>query len=295
MRFNYITVVLFLGSSCFRTSSASPNNKNDLKSSSERKIISRLKIATRLKHNLGKILQELPKVDYELRDSIETVQDYLRDGGSLIDCLYIFPTLAYSPIDQQINKILIAMENHSPKYLLPAISTMKNSFSPEGLIDAYEMFRPKYGPLKVDLLENISQKDIQEAEIPRSPTKRQHTSKESLPLLILKTMTLLHNKIISPRKQIFGYTLANLKILNGNPESREAVEKLTEFLLTGGEGDTVNLKISLDPYENVKNAILNLKPDNEILDAVQVLIPYLKAVDNVKCPEMSELKPFFQV
>ncbi|EZA54023.1 hypothetical protein X777_05872 [Ooceraea biroi] len=266
------------------------NNGSEYFSSLERNLILKLKTATRLKHNLGKILYELPIENYELHHSVKIIGDYLRNGGSLIDCLDVLPSITHVPIEEQIDSILGSMEDHLPKYLIPAISLIRR-FIKEGVLDVEEIHRPTWGPPKSDLLEKISLMDLKKAASPliyREPLK---DLKGPWPKIIGETASLINYKIVSPRRELIAYMLANLKITKATTEIRESITNLFEYLLSNGDHQLTNLKTSSNPYQLISNAVSNLSLQNETLVAANLLLPFLKKPS--ECWESSEFINFF--
>ncbi|XP_029163177.1 uncharacterized protein LOC114934650 [Nylanderia fulva] len=260
-------------------------------SSLDRKLTLKLKTATRLKHNLGKVLHELPIQTYELYHSVKTVEDYLKNGGSLIECLDVLPSIMYAPIAEQIDVILESMENHLPKYVLPAISLIRRSLS-KGVLDADEIYRPTLGPPKADPLEKIPLAELKRAASPLTYRKPVKALVGSWPKIIGETASLINNKIIPSRPELIAYMLANLRIPDATPEVRESVALLVEHLQSHGERELTGFSTSPDPYALVANAISSLSPQDEILIGVYTLLPFLKKP--AECRKSSEFASFFQ-
>jgi len=51
---------------------------------------------------------------------MKIIEDYLKNGGSLIEYLDVLPSITYMPIEKQIDGVLRFMINYLPKYLIPA-------------------------------------------------------------------------------------------------------------------------------------------------------------------------------
>ncbi|XP_032690079.1 uncharacterized protein LOC116853232 [Odontomachus brunneus] len=256
----------------------------------ERKLTLKLKIAERLKHNFGKILHELPILNYEFYYSIKTIEDYLKNGGSLIECLEILPSLVYASMKEQISNILEFMENRLPKYLIPTISLLKRSFS-EDVLDGDEIYRPNWGSLKSDLLEKISLKELHEATISLSYREPVKDFKGPWPKIIGETVYLINNKVIPFRRELIAYILTNLRIPDATAEVRKSVTHLVDYFQQDGERKLSDFKTSSDPYILVANVISSLSLRNETLIAVNLLLPFLKK--SLECRHVSELGNFF--
>ncbi|XP_029666345.1 uncharacterized protein LOC115237445 [Formica exsecta] len=257
----------------------------------DRKLTLKLKTATRLKHNLGKVLHELPRQSYELYHSVKTIEDYLKNGGSLIECLDVLPSVMYAPIAEQIDVILESMENHLPKYVLPAISLIRRSLS-QGILDADEIYRPTFGPLKADPLERIPLTELKKAASPLIYRKQIKALMGPWPKIIGETASLINDKIIPPRRELIAYVLANLKIPDTTVEMRESVAYLVEHLRLHGERELTGFSLSSDPYTLVANAISSLSLQNETLIGVNTLLPFLKKP--AECRKSAEFTSFFQ-
>ncbi|XP_011692916.1 PREDICTED: uncharacterized protein LOC105452991 [Wasmannia auropunctata] len=257
----------------------------------ERKLTLKLKTAARLKHNLGKVLHELPIQSYEMHHSVKIVEDYLKNGGSLLECLDVLPSVTYAPIAEQIDSILGSMENHLPVYLLPVISLIRRSLS-EGLLDVNEIYRPTFGPPKADPLEKITAREVKEAASPltyRAPVK---DLGGPWPKIVGETATLIHDQVIPPRSQLIAYILANLRIPDATAEVRESVVLLVEHLQTRGKRELTGFSVSSDPYALVANAVASLPLQNEMLTAANVLLPFLRGPS--ECRGSAEFADFFQ-
>ncbi|XP_071653549.1 uncharacterized protein [Temnothorax longispinosus] len=260
-------------------------------SSLERKLTLKLKTAARLKHNVGKILHELPIQSYEMHHSVKIIEDYLKNSGSLLDCLDVLPSVTYAPIAEQVDSILGSMEDRLPEYLLPAISLIRRSLS-EGLLNADEIYRPTFGPPKADPLEKISFRELKEATSPltyRSPAK---DVKGPWPKIVGETATLIHDKIIPPRSELIAYMLANLRVPDATTEVRESVALLVEHLRSHGKHKLTGFSMSSDPYALVANAVSSLSLQNETLIAANVLLPFLRRPS--ECRGSAEFASFFQ-
>ncbi|XP_011256611.2 uncharacterized protein LOC105251462 [Camponotus floridanus] len=260
-------------------------------SSLDRKLTLKLKTATRLKHNLGKILHELPRQNYELYHSVKTIEDYLKNGGSLIECLDILPSVIYAPIGEQIDVILESMENHLPKFVLPAISFVRRSLS-QGILDADEIYRPTFGPLKADLFEKIPLIELKKAALPLIYHKPIKALVGPWSKIIGETASLINDKIVPPRRQLIAYMLANLRIPDMTAEVRESIAYLVEHLQSHGKRELTDFSVSSDPYTLVANAISSLPLQNEILMRVNTLLPFLKKP--AECRKSAEFSSFFQ-
>lgn len=228
---------------------------------------------------------------YEMYHSVRIIEDYLRNGGSLLECLDVLPSLAYAPIAEQMDNILGSVEDHLPEYLLPAVSLVRRSLS-EGLLDVDEIYRPTFGPLKADPLEKISLRELKEAASPltyRAPVK---DSKGPWPRIVGETATLIHDKVISPRSELIAYVLANLRVPNATTEVREAVASLVEYLSSHGKRKLAGFNTSSDPYVLVANTVSSLTLQNEMLTAANVLLPFLRRPS--ECRGSAEFASFFQ-
>ncbi|XP_011867325.1 PREDICTED: uncharacterized protein LOC105561707 [Vollenhovia emeryi] len=257
----------------------------------ERKLTLKLKTAARLKHNLGKILHELPIQSYEMHHSIKIIEDYLKNGGSLLECLDVLPSVTYAPIVEQIDSIFGSMEDRLPKYLLPAVSLIRRSLS-EGLLDANEIYRPTFGPLKADPLEKIPLRELKEAASPltyRAPVK---SIKGPWPKIVGETATLIHDENIPPRSEMIAYMLANLRIPDATAEVRESIVLLVEYLRSHGKHKLTGFSLSSDPYALVANAVSSLSLQNDTLIAANVLLPFLRRPS--ECRGSAEFANFFQ-
>ncbi|KYM93793.1 hypothetical protein ALC62_15637 [Cyphomyrmex costatus] len=257
----------------------------------ERKLTLKLKTATRLKHNVGKILYELPLQSYEMHHSVKIIEEYLKNGGSLLECLDVLPSITYASITEQIDGILGSMEDCLPEYLLPAISLIRRSLS-EGILDADEIYKPTFGPLKADPLEMISVRDLKEAASSltyRVPVK---TIEGPWPKIVGETAMLIHDKVIFPRSELIAYMLANLRIPDATAEVREFVILLVDHLKSHGKHELTNFIVSPDPYVLIANAISSLSLQNEMLTAANVLLPFLRKP--LECREPAEFASFFQ-
>ncbi|XP_012542532.1 uncharacterized protein LOC105840201 [Monomorium pharaonis] len=266
------------------------DDANRYSSSLERKLTLKLKTATRLKHNLGKVLHELPIQSYEMHHSIKIIEDYLKNGGSLLECLDVLPSITYAPIAEQMDIILGSMEDRLPEYLLPAISLIRRSLS-EGLLDADEIYRPTFGPPKADLLEKISMRELKKAASPLT----YHTPVESIrgpwPEIVGETATLIHDKVIRPRSELIAYMLANLRISDATAEVRESVVLLIEHLRSHGERKLSGFNVTSDPYALITNVVSSLSLQNETLIAANVLLPFLRRPSECRAAEFTG---FFQ-
>ncbi|XP_072744691.1 uncharacterized protein [Anoplolepis gracilipes] len=257
----------------------------------DRKLTLKLKTATQLKHNLGKVLHELPKQSYELFHSVKTIEDYLKNGGSLIECLDVLPSVMHAPIAEQIDIILESMEDHLPKYVLPAISFIRRSLS-QSVLDADEIYRPTFGPLKADPLEKIPLTELKKAASPLTYRKPIKTLVGPWPKIIGETASLINNKIIPPRRELIAYVLANLRISDTTAEVRESIAYLVEYLRLHGERELTGFSVSSDPYVLVANAISSLLLQNETLIGLNTLLPFLRKP--AECRESAEFVNFFQ-
>lgn len=229
-------------------------------------------------------------LNYEFYHSVKIIEDYLKNGGSLIECLEILPSIIYSSIKEQMSNILGFMENHLPKYLMPATSLLKRSFS-EGVLDTDEIYRPNWGPLKSDLLEKIPLKELREAAVPLSYRETIKDLKGPWPKVIGETASLINNKVIPLRRELIAYVLANLKIPDATAEVRKSVVHLVEYLQQDSEREFSDFKTSFDPYKLVANAISSLPLRNETLIAANLLLSFLKKPP--ECRSVFELNNFF--
>lgn len=207
--------------------------------------------------------------------SVNIIEDYLKNGGSLIECLDVLPSITYAPIEEQMDGILGCMENRLPKYLIPATSLIRR-FIKKGILDVEEIYRPTWGPSKSDPLEKISLIDLKRAALPLSYRKPIKDLEGSWSKIIGEATWLINNKVISPRQELIAYMLANLKISDSTAEIRESITRLFETFRSNGERKLTGLKTFHDPYELVANAVSNLSPRNETLVAANLLLPVLK-------------------
>ncbi|KAL6428269.1 hypothetical protein ACFW04_008526 [Cataglyphis niger] len=272
-------------------SSNSFDNAAGYSSFLDRKLTLKLKTATRLKHNLGKVLHELPKQSYELHHSVKIIEDYLKNGGSLIECLDVLPSVMYASIEEQIDVILESMENHLPKYVLPAISFIRRSLS-QGVLDADEIYRPTFGPLKADPLEKIPLTELKKAASSLTYRKQIKALVGPWPKIIGETASLINDNIIPPRRELIAYVLANLRIPDMTAEMRESIAYLVEHLRSHGERELTGFSLSSDPYTLVANAISSLSLQNETLIGVNTLLPFFKKP--AECRKSTEFASFFQ-
>lgn len=228
---------------------------------------------------------------YELYHSVKIIEDYLKNGGSLIECLDVLPSIMYTPIGQQVDVILQSIENHLPKFILPAISFIRRSLS-QGVLDADEIYRPTFGPLKADLLEKISLIELKKAASPLTYRKPIKALVGPWSKIIGETASLINDKIIPPRRELIAYMLANLRIPDMTVEVRKSVAYLVEYLQSHGERKLTDFSVSSDPYTLIANAISSLPLQNETLISVNILLPFLKKP--VECRESAEFSSFFQ-
>ncbi|KYN22894.1 PREDICTED: uncharacterized protein LOC108758902 [Trachymyrmex cornetzi] len=257
----------------------------------ERKLTLKLKTATRLKHNVGKILYELPIQSYEMYHSVKIIEDYLKNGGSLLECLDVLPSIMYAPIAEQIDSILGSMEDRLPKYLLPAISLIRRSLS-EGVLDADEIYKPTFGPLKADLLEKISVRELKEAASSLTYRASVRAIEGPWPKIVGETAMLIYDKVIPPRSELIAYILSNLRIPDATAEVRESIVLLVEHLQSHGKNELTDFSVSPDPYVLIANAISSLSLQNEMLTAINILLPFLRK--HSECRESAEFASFFQ-
>ncbi|KAG7196784.1 hypothetical protein KM043_017691 [Ampulex compressa] len=257
----------------------------------EKSVALKLKVATRLKRNLGKVLHLLPRENYELYVSTKILQDYLRNGNSLLKCLDILPSLAYAPMDEQIDGILATMEDQLPKYLIPAISTIRRSVSrKDGILDVDEVYRPDFGPVKADMFEKIKVRELKEAALPIPRYGKRRSIEGPWPEIIGEIAALMARGKVSPRGEVIGYILANLRIPDATPEAREAVERLVDELRN--VQIIKGIELSSDPYQLVKNVMMGMNFKDENLVAAEVIVPHLRRPK--ECEKTSELGDFFQ-
>ncbi|XP_011630884.1 uncharacterized protein LOC105422977 [Pogonomyrmex barbatus] len=289
MWLRYVILIHVFGFLLARSSKSLDDDGRYL-SSLERKLMLKLKTATRLKHNLGKILHELPIQNYEMYHSVKIVEDYLRNGGSLLECLDVLPSITYAPIAKQIDSILGSMEDRLPKYLLPAISLIRRSLS-EDVLNADEIYRPTFGPLKADPLEKIPLKELKEAALPLIYRMSLEDLERPWPKIVGDTAKLIHDKTISPHPAFIAYMLANLWISGATAEVREAIVVLVEYLQSYGKHELTGFSVSPNPYVLIANAISSLPLQNETLIAANVLLPFLRPSE---CQESAEFSGFFQ-
>lgn len=226
-----------------------------------------------------------------MHHSVKIIEDYLKNGGSLLECLDVLPSVTYAPIAEQMDSILGSMEDRLPEYLLPAISLIRRTLS-EGLLDVDEIYRPTFGPPKADPLEKISVRELKEATSPltyRAPIK---DVKGPWPKIVGETAALIHDKIIPPRSELIAYMLANLRIPDATTEVRESVALLVEHLKSHGKHKLAGFSMSSDPYALVANAVSSLPLQNETLIAANVLLPFLRRPS--ECRGSVEFANFFQ-
>lgn len=197
----------------------------------------------------------------------------------------------YASVKKQMGNILESMENNLPEYLVPTISLLKQSFV-EGILDANEIYRPDWGPLKSDLLEKIPRRELQEAAMPLSYPKPVKDVKGPWPKIIGETVSLINDRVIPLRQGLIAYILANLRVPDATAQVRESVAHLIEYLLQNGKREFSDFKISSDPYELVVNTISNMPLRNKTLTAAKFLVPFLKRP--AECREVSELGNFFR-
>ncbi|KYN39368.1 hypothetical protein ALC56_06294 [Trachymyrmex septentrionalis] len=257
----------------------------------ERKLTLKLKTATRLKHNVGKILYELPIQSYEMYHSVKIIEDYLKNGGSLLECLDVLPSITYAPIAEQIDSILGSMEDCLPKYLLPAISLIRRSLS-EGVLDVDEIYKPTFGPPKADPLEKISVRELKEAASSLSYRASVRAIEEPWPKIVDETAMLIYDKVIPLRYELIAYILSNLRIPDATAEVRESIVLLVEHLQSHGKNELTYFNVSPDPYVLIANAVSSLSLQNEMLTAINVLLPFLRKPS--ECRESAEFASFFQ-
>ncbi|KAL0114010.1 hypothetical protein PUN28_011374 [Cardiocondyla obscurior] len=271
----YYGILIHLFGFLLANSGKAFDNAGKYPSSLENKLMVKLKTATRLKHNLGKVLHKLPIQSYEMQQSIKIIEDYLKTGGSLLDCLDILPSLEYAPIGEQINSILKSMEEHLPDYLLPAISFLRRSLS-EGFLDVDEIYKPILGSPKVDPLEKISLKELKRATSPLTYQASVKDMKGPWPKIIGETAALIHDKILLPRSDLIAYMLTNLRIPDATTEARESIVLLVEHLKSHSKHELTGFKTSSDPYKLVVNTLSSLTLQNNTLIAFNVLLPFLR-------------------
>lgn len=215
----------------------------------------------------------------------------MRNGGSLLECLDVLPSIMYAPIAEQIDSILGSMEDHLPKYLLPAISLIRRSLS-EGYLDADDIYRPTFGALKADPLEKISARELKQAATSLTYHAPVKDNKGSWPKIIGETATLIHHHIIPPRSELIAYMLANLQIPDATAMVRESVALLVDHLQSHGKHELSGFSESSNPYALVANAISSLSLQNETLIAANVLLPFLRR--SLECRESIDFASFFQ-
>lgn len=227
-----------------------------------------------------------------MHHSVKIIEDYLKNGGSLLECLGVLPSITYAPIAEQIDSILGSMEDRLPEYLLPAISLIRRSLS-ESVLDADEIYKPTFEPPKVDPLEKISMRELKEATSSltyRAPVK---AMEGPWPKIVGEMAILIHDKVIPPRSELIAYMLANLRIPDATAEVRESVVLLVEYLQSHGKHElSTNFSVSLDPYMLVANAVSSLSLQNETLTAANILLPFLRKPS--ECRESAEFASFFQ-
>ncbi|XP_039315598.1 uncharacterized protein LOC105205091 [Solenopsis invicta] len=226
-----------------------------------------------------------------MHHSVKVIEDYLKNGGSMLEFLDVLPSITYAPIAKQLYNIFGSMEDHLPEYLLPAISLIRRSLS-EGLLDADEIYRPTFGPLKADPLEKIPLRELKEA----ASLLTYHTPikdvKGPWPKIIGETVTLIYDKVISPRSELIAYMLANLRIPEATAEVRESVVLLVEHLRSQGKHVLTGFNLASDPYALIANVIFSLPLQNETLIAANVLLPFLRRPS--ECRGSAEFADFFQ-
>lgn len=210
-----------------------------------------------------------------MHHSVKIIEDYLKNGGSLLECLDVLPSIIYAPIAEQMDSIFGSMEDRLPEYLLPAISLIRRSLS-EGLLDVDEIYRPTFGALKVDPFEKISVRELKEASSPLTYRTAIKDVKGPWPKIVGETAALIHENIIPPSSELIAYMLANLRIPNATPEVRESVAILIEHLKSHGKHKLTDFSMSSDPYALVANAVSSLSLQNETLIAANLLLPFLR-------------------
>lgn len=229
---------------------------------------------------------------YEMYHSVKIIENYLKNGGSLLECLNILPSITYVSIAEQVDSILGSMEDLLPEYLLPAISLIRRSLS-DGRLDVDEIYRPTFGALKADPLEKISLRELKEAASPLNYSLPIKDIKGPWPKIVGETARLIHDKIIPPHSKLIAYMLANLRIPDATMEVRESVALLVEHLRSHKHGKHIltGFSLSSDPYTLITNAISSLSLRNEMLVAANMLLPFLRRPS--ECRGSSELANFF--
>lgn len=260
----------------------------------EEMIILKLKTAARLRENLGKVLSLLPARDYEMYNSIKLIKKYLRNGGSLVNSLEVLPSIAYLPIRDQLNEILLSMENYLPRYVLPAIGVIRRALN--GLrraIDVDDVFRPNYGPLKADLLYKIHAADLPVVaeETPLSSVERYSGEPKDL---VGRALAMLLSGNAKHVGQLIAQILDNIKLKNDDPEVRESARHLVR-VLSYSDKKLQNLTVTNDAYGTVKNAVIAVggrREDMLAWESAQTLLPYLKKPEDY-CTQDSKMERFF--
>lgn len=226
-----------------------------------------------------------------MHHSVKIIEDYLKNGGSLLECLNVLPSVMYAPIAEQMDSILGSMENHLPEYLLPAISLIRRSLS-EGLLDADEIYRPTFGPPKADPLKKISMRELKEATSPVTYHVPVKDIRGPWPKIVGETATLIHDKVIPPRSKLIAYMLANLRIPDATAEVRESIVLLVGHLRSQGKHELTGFNLASDPYALVANVVSSLSLQNETLIAANVLLPFLRRPSG--CRGSADFTGFFQ-
>ncbi|EFN81706.1 hypothetical protein EAI_14334 [Harpegnathos saltator] len=196
----------------------------------------------------------------------------------------------YASVEDQMSNILGTMEDYLPKYLTPAISMLKRSFS-EGILDVDEIYRPNWGPLKSDLLEKIPVKELQEAAVPLNYREPVKNLKGPWSKIVGETVSFINNKVIRLHRELIGHILANLRIPDATIKVRESVTHLIEYLQQNGEHEFLDVKTSFDPYKLVLNTISSLPLRNQTLVAANLLLPFLKTP--AECRSIPELENLY--
>lgn len=215
----------------------------------EDNVILKLRVATDVRYNILKIFNQLRSTNYELNRSIQQIQKYLRNGGSLFRSLHILPTLGYAPVRTQFKGILSALIEHSPRYLLPAINVVRN------MIDIKPILQPNGGPLRMDMFKGISAQDLSNLALPND-TKPQDCCGLS-PSTIGKTFTSTLLRIITQSAFIARGILNNFVGFNNKefvahmkpftcnieyPIKKKSVSELAAFFV----GDRMNYSLLLN-------------------------------------------------
>lgn len=260
----------------------------------EESIKFKLRTAASIRNNIGKIFNQLKSSDWELSNSLEQIKNYLKNGGSLIESLHLLPELSYATVDKQFNGILTALEESSPRYLLPAISVIRNAFADSSdSLNIEDVLQPNGGPLRVDIFEGILAQDLPRLVLPTPFPKdvERHTADSLLPSFIQKVFISISMGFLNGSSPILGLIFENLVNFSHGQKKMKIIKQFSQNIDDDGRG-IVDLKLGSDPYESLKNMLSKIGKRNSAKWNGEGILMYLN--EKLKIREnVPEIADFF--